>query len=652
MTLIATQDASGFWLGLHWLDWTVLCVYLIGITGIGLWSYRKVHDMTDFFMGGRRFGKVFMMFFAFGAGTSSEQAVSVAAGSFRNGLAGIWYQFLWLWATPFYWIIAPVFRRMRALTTSDFFEARYDSSTALLYSMLGILMSITFISAALFGGAEMVSGLSGGQFPKSYAIAGMTIMFVLYGMAGGLGAAVITDFVQGILTIIFSFLLLPFALNLAASITGAESGFAALQQGVPGRSGAELLSMTLSPEVAARLLQEPITVFYVVMLSMTGLVGIVVQPHIMGVCGAGRTEFEGRFGFTAGNFMKRLCTIAWTFTGLACIIVYMTPDNGMIPNEQAQLLRNDPAELASFADQVFGRAAHDILPTIGHGLVGLLFASLLAAIMSTCDAQMVVGSGLFTENVYKRYLKPQGSARHYLWIGRFAGLAIVILALLLMSQFENVIQVLTRYVQPIPAFMGMAFWLGITWRGYTPKGVWASVVTTFMLWYLTTSHKPIATIAAMGDSALLQQNIDFLPALFRDWLWGVLPASKAEILNSAGEVAKVQTSLPWQIVLYLGGGTVAGIVTSLLTRRTPEEKLDHFFRLIRTPVHPDEEIKRPCTLPENPLPAETGKLIPLKDLEIPWPSLVGISGFLFSWLCVAGIIWLTYALASLGKPPL
>ena len=78
--------------------------------------------MTDFFMGGRRFGKVFMMFFAFGSGTSSEQTISVVAGTWRVGLAGIWWQFLWLWATPFYWIVAPVMRRMRALTTADFFE--------------------------------------------------------------------------------------------------------------------------------------------------------------------------------------------------------------------------------------------------------------------------------------------------------------------------------------------------------------------------------------------------------------------------------------------------------------------------------------------------------------------------------------------------
>ena len=135
------------YLGLTWIDWLVLFVYLIGVTFLGVMAYRKVKDMTDFFMGGRRFGKVMMMFFAFGSGTSSEQATAVVAGTWRAGLAGIWWQFLWLWATPFYWLVAPLLRRMRALTTSDFFEARFHSSTAALYACYGIIMAIAFALA-------------------------------------------------------------------------------------------------------------------------------------------------------------------------------------------------------------------------------------------------------------------------------------------------------------------------------------------------------------------------------------------------------------------------------------------------------------------------------------------------------------------------
>jgi len=644
-------------LGLHWADWIVLFVYLIGITIVGIWSSHKVKDLTDFFMGGRRFGKVFMMFFAFGAGTSSDQAVTVAAGSFRNGLAGIWYQFLWLWATPFYWIVAPVMRRMRALTTSDFFESRYNSSTALLYSIFGIMISIIFIASALFGGAEMVEGLAGGInpetgkafFPKSYAIAGMTVMFVLYGMAGGLGAAVITDFIQGILTIILSFLLLPFAFALAAQTVNLESGFAALQQGIPGRPGEDLLSLTLNAELAMQLVKEPITPFYVIMLSMTGLTGIVVQPHIMGVCGAGKTEFEGRFGFTVGNFLKRFCTIAWAFTGLACVILYLSPETNLIDPAFAAEMRDDPEKLTKFADQVFGRAAHDILPTIAPGLVGLLFASLLAAIMSTCDAQMVVSSGLFTENIYKRYFVKTASPKHYLWVGRLSGLVIVALALLFQTQFNNIIQVMTAYVLAVPTFMGMAFWFGITWRGYTPKAVWVSTIATGLLWYLTTKHTPFDSIAAWGDINLLKENVDYFPRLFREWLWNVAPVTKSEILNSAGEVVTTKVSLPIQVVIYLGGGALAGVLTSFVTKRTPKERLDHFFLLLRTPVRAGEEVDEPCTLPENPLPPDEGKLIPLADLEIPFPSRIGMIGFVISWIGVAAVIGLTWWLAQLGQ---
>ena len=119
----------------------------------------------------------------------------------------------------------------------------------------------------------------------------------------------------------------------------------------------------------------------------------------------------------------------------------------------------------------------------------------------------------------------------------------------------------------------------------------------------------------------------------------------------AGEgVITYRTRLPYQILIYLSSGAIAGVVASLLTRRTPKEKLDHFFRLIRTPVRPGEIIERPCTLPENPLPVETGKLIPVADLEIPMPSRVGLGGFVLAWIGVGAIIWFTVMLTGIGLP--
>src|SRR5690606_3751205 len=113
-------------------------------------------------------------------------------------------------------------------------------------------------------------------------------------------------------------------------------------------------------------------------------------------------------------------------------------EGGFLTAEQLATLHSSESEMRTFADQIFGRAAHDLLPTIAPGLVGLLLAALLAAIMSTCDAQMVVASGLFTENLYRRYFRENASDSHYVWVGRISGVVIVLLAIALMSQFDNV----------------------------------------------------------------------------------------------------------------------------------------------------------------------------------------------------------------------
>ena len=99
-------------LGLGITDIIVLVVYLLGITALGVWMGRRVKTMGDFFMP-RRFGKAMMITNAFGTGTASDQAVVVAAATFQHGLSGIWWQWLWLPATPFYWLIAPIMRRFR-----------------------------------------------------------------------------------------------------------------------------------------------------------------------------------------------------------------------------------------------------------------------------------------------------------------------------------------------------------------------------------------------------------------------------------------------------------------------------------------------------------------------------------------------------------
>ena len=439
-------------LGLKLVDWVVIVVYLVGITFIGFWAVRKVRSTTSFFIGDRKFGKIMMAFFMFGSGTHSDQAVSVASKTYHSGASGIWYQWLWLFVTPFFWLIAPFFRRMRAVTTGDYFEIRYGRSVSGLYAAMGILPLLVAIGVMLKGSGAMVQAVSGGAISSELAIIAMTVIFLLYGIAGGLSAAIATNFVQGLLTVVLSFLILPFALAKVGGMSG-------LRQSI---SNPDMLSLVSPGEI---------TLFYIIVIAFNALVGWVTMPETMANCAAGKTEMEGRMGVTVGIFGKRICTIAWMLTGLCAVVLY------------AQLA--DP-------DLAYGKMARDLLGGIAPGLIGLFIASMLASVMSTCDSLMVVASALFTENIYKKFFVVGRADKHYTLIGRIASALVVILGIFVAFNLESVVKGLEFYWM-VSALMGIAFWVGLFWRRATAAGAWAATLTSFVA-FLFTSTNPFGVV--------------------------------------------------------------------------------------------------------------------------------------------------------------
>jgi Na+/proline symporter len=424
--------------GLHVADICVLVLYLLGMAAIGFWTAGKIKKSGDFFMP-RRFGKAMMVMFGFGAGTHSDQAVGVASKSFSDGLSGIWWQWLWLPCTPFYWLIAPVMRRFRAITTGDVFEARYDRSVAILYALIGMLNLSVNIGLMLRGSSEVISASTQGLLSANAAIAVMTVVFVIYGVAGGLAAAIITDFIQGILTIIFSFLLLPLVMNAVGWMDGIREVVAAEKLSLVAPAG--------------------ITSFTIAVIAFNGLVGIVTQPHTMSNCAAGKTEMEGRFGWMVGNLIKRVCTIPWCLTGVAAVVYFAASERIVEP------------------DKVFGAVAGDFLPKILPGMLGVFLAALLASVMSSCDAFMIASAGLFTENIY-RPLAPGHKQGHYVTVGRIASVVVVSGGVAFAYGLRGVVEGLEIFWK-ISAMMGIAFWLGLFWRRMTTAGAWATTLIGF-----------------------------------------------------------------------------------------------------------------------------------------------------------------------------
>ena len=556
--------------GLHIVDAVVVVLYLAGITAVGVWAGRKIGNLGEFFMP-RRFGKLMMTMHGFGTGTHSDQAVSVASKTFTNGLSGIWYQWLWLFASPFYWLLAPVMRRFRAITTGDIFEARYDRSVAMLYAVFGMGFLVTTIGATLKGSGAIIHAATDGAVPGDYAIVVMTVLFVAYGLAGGLSAAIITDFIQGILTVIFSFMLLPFIMK-------AVGGMSGLHQAITGK---EMFSLVAPGEI---------NLFYIIVLSINGLVGIATQPHTLGNCAAGRTELDGAVGFMCGSLLKRVCTVAWCFTGLAAVAYFAGKDL-------------EP-------DHIYGAAARAFLSAILPGLLGIFIASMLASVMSSCDSFMVASAGLFTENLYKRVV-PDRSEKHYILAARLASLGVVAIGVIYAYWLQDVIQALQIFWK-FSAMMGVAFWLGLFWRRATVAGAWASTLVAFAVLWVTSTGFGVSLVAKLPMARELPL-----------------------VVEKAG---KLSMHLPWQMVFYLVAGLAVGVIVSLLTRPVAEEKLETYYALLRTPVKENEVVTEPCSLPEGAEVEPRRVFFPNSSFEFPIPSKRAIAGFAAGWACVVAII--------------
>ena len=500
--------------GLPLIDIIVIILYFVVVIYIGIWSMRRVKNQEDFFLAGRRSGKILQTFAAFGQATSSENAVGVTTTTFTNGAGGVWSALVMLFATPMYWITSPWLRRLRVMTMGDFFEDRYGSKRmAATYAVIGCFCMMVNIALGLNAMTKTIVAIT----PKSieqlseqemteynhalelerletadyqtltveeknhleqlqleaprkvyshlneFAVVWVVCLIIMiYTLAGGLEAAFWSDLLQGIFIIILSIILLPFAWAKINSIHGGSGVLDALRT-IHERLPESFFDIFGSPA------SIDFTWYYIAAIAIMATINVVMTPNMIVVVGAAKDEFAARLGFTSGNYMKRFCTVLWGVLGLAAIVLY--------------------SDSVHNPDMVWGYATRDLLGPLKIGLVGLMIACLMAALMSTADCLMITASSLVIRNLYQPFL-PNKDERHYVFWGRVAGALVVIGGAFVATQFESIFTMI-KLVWEFNIIVAASFWLGIKWRRATKNAAWASILTTLIVFALASIFTPV-----------------------------------------------------------------------------------------------------------------------------------------------------------------
>ena len=697
--------------GLHPVDVGILAVYVVAIVWIGHWVGRKVKDQADFYIAGRRLGKLYQFFLNFGTSTDANQAVGVSREIYRQGFGGMWIQYLVLFLTPFYWFTTALFRRSRLITTGDLLEERFNSKF-----LGGAFAAFTLLMVCLGGGSaylvagktmmaltpkpegaytqvearsvaqfhelrQLESRLDEGLAPDELAryevlherekkgelrglisytkpmvfYVGYAVIVALYTMMGGFAAAAVSDALQGVLIIVFSVMLIPLGL-------AKLGGFAGLHAKVPDYMFS-LFGSAATSEYAW---------YTIVGMVVANLVAIVASAPMMAAAGSATDEMTARVGMLGGMFFKRILMLFWALAGLMAIGLY----GGTL---------YDP-------DLIWGVMTRSLLFP---GAIGLMLAGVLAANMSSLDALSVSNSALFVRNLYQPLVKGR-TDKHYIGVGRVAIGVILVSGIVAAAWAQNLLT-LFQYFISLPAVFGAAIWLSFVWRRLTRTAVIVQVVLAFTVYAIIPNVFPLVPAIRTHPAFLVQtqpkdvtvvtgaldedvasgrasavgetiRKVKHIPAkgVFFENVVRTNPDDPNSALQGQGRFEAEVWVLSWfgpDVTRWSKAGLMAArfffdalfpfvilFAVSPFTRPTDAERLDRFFGKLRTAVQPtpEEDAAAVEYSATHPELYEDKKIWPGSQWEIPKPGWLDVVGFGGSWLFVLFILALLWIMAGLG----
>ncbi len=495
-----------------WLDWLVVLAYLGSSLALGLWVARRgARNMAEFFVGGHAIpwwlAATSMAATTFNVDTPLYVAGRVA----RAGVAGNWEW--WCFAFTHVMLavlLAKLWRRAKVVTDMELTELRYGGSpAAFLRGFRAFLFAVPLNCISIGYGMLAMRKVMGGlgllevfhSLPgddRLWALMPIVLVTMIYTAVAGLWGVVVTDLLQYVLAMVGAVVVMIYALHEVGGLHALTAALRASGQGnkldlVPHGEGALVSMGTMAGYVLVQ--------WWAFRNSDGG--GMFVQR--LSSTADEREAARATHAFNILNYVVR--TWPWVLVGLAALVILP----GLPDPELAY-----PLLMKRF------------LPP---GLLGLVFASLMAAFMSTVSTQINWGASYIVNDLYARF-GGERDDRVLLRAARWASVALTLLAAGVSFMMDDVGQVF-RFLILIGNGPGLV--LLLRW-----------------FWWRVNAWAEIAAMAAAVGLALAS----YLPAL------SMLSFGERLAMTAFG------TMLVWVPVM-------------LLTRPERPEVLERFYRRVR-----------------------------------------------------------------------
>ena len=433
-------------------DLAIVCLYAVSIFVLAQWVSREkgAHrkDAQDYFLASRALPWWAIGTSLIAANISAEQIIGMSGSGYVIGLGVASYE----WMSALTLIIVgkyflPIFLKNRIYTMPEFLERRYSSGvrTVMAIFWLGVYVFVN-LTAILWLGATAVHTVTGADL--QVALVGLGVFAGAYALYGGLKAVALTDIVQVSLLILGGLIISYIALQKISGGAGIVAGFSELTQRFP-----EKFQMILPPSSPNYKDLPGLSVLlggmWVMNISYWGFNQYIIQRAL-----AAKDLREAQRGIVLAAFLKLLMPVIIVLPGIAAV--------ALAPN----LSRPDEAYPHLMA----------LLPS---GLLGLVFAALIAAIVASMGSKINSIATIFTMDVY-RPLRPQASQRHLVLVGRLTAVTALVIAILsakpLLGSFDQAFQYIQEFTGFFTPGICVIFLLGMFWERCTVGGAMAAAV--------------------------------------------------------------------------------------------------------------------------------------------------------------------------------
>ncbi len=439
------------------IDIIVVIVYAIGIFVLAQWVSRskpgEAKDSNEYFLASRSLPWWAVGASLIAANISAEQIVGMSGSGYAIGLAIASYE--WLAGIALLivgkWFL-PIFLRNEIYTMPQFLERRYGTRLRTLMAIfwLGLYVFVNLTSIIWLGSIAVmkVAGVD-----QDLALVGLGLFALFYQLGGGLKAVALTDIVQVTLLVLGGLIVSGLTLNEIGAGQGIIAGFATLTARVPDH-----FDLILSKDNPFYRDLPGISVLvgglWIAQFSYWGFNQYIIQRAL-----AAKSLQEAQKGIVFAAYLKLLMPVIIVLPGIAAVVLAPGLDK---PDEAYPTMMR-------------------LLPP---GLLGLVFAALIAAIVASTASKINSIATIFTLDIYAQR-NATASEQTLVRTGRIAAVVSIILAILtarpLLGSFDQAFQYIQEYTGFFTPGIVVIFMLGLFWKRATELGALSATIGSFAL---------------------------------------------------------------------------------------------------------------------------------------------------------------------------